>query len=199
MLNSASIDENEGNKFFKNIKSIESFIRNIKLILVSEDTDNVNEFLSHELTSLFNAKDKRYYSRKLQDFYALWFIMHEINSEKIRHHREKMVSELSELFQFMKEEVESESEARAELFDKKVNEFKTKYSAEKRQIKLDAKEMKLLLNKQSNKCPICKCPIYFGDEIEIDHIVPLSIGGLDERNNLQAVHMSCNRKKGARR
>lgn len=32
----------------------------------------------------------------------------------------------------------------------------------------------------------------------IDHIVPLSLGGLDEPTNVQAAHWSCNRAKGAK-
>ena len=199
LLNSASVDEEDGIRFLKSIKSIESFVRNTRLLLVSEDVDNVNEYLGTKLTSLFNVKGQKYYARKLQDFYALWFIMHEINSEMIRHHREEIFIEVSELLQFMKKEVESDSDTRPELFDQKVKEFKSKYSVEKRQIKLGSNEIKGLLEKQDNKCPICNCPVYFGDEIEIDHITPLGIGGSDDENNLQAVHMSCNRKKGARR
>ena len=35
-------------------------------------------------------------------------------------------------------------------------------------------------------------------EIHVDHIQPLAGGGTSERDNLQAVHSTCNLRKGAR-
>ncbi|HBY81386.1 MAG TPA: hypothetical protein DEG47_31345 [Cyanobacteria bacterium UBA11148] len=37
-----------------------------------------------------------------------------------------------------------------------------------------------------------------GDDIEVDHTTPLSIGGLDSIENLQITHSESNRKKGAK-
>ncbi len=199
LLNTASVDKDEEKHLFDSIKIMEAFVRKIRMLLISEDTDNVESFLDKKLTSLFNTKNKKYYARKLQDFYALWFILHEINMEMIRFHRDEIATVLSEIFRFMKEDIKSEEETRSHVFDIMVRDFRSKYSAENRQIKLSAAETKQLLSKQLNKCPICNCPIYFGDEIEIDHITPLSIGGEDNKDNLQAAHKSCNRKKGARR
>jgi 5-methylcytosine-specific restriction endonuclease McrA len=36
------------------------------------------------------------------------------------------------------------------------------------------------------------------EDTELDHIVPLSIGGSNQRSNLQLVHRQCNRSKGAK-
>ena len=37
-----------------------------------------------------------------------------------------------------------------------------------------------------------------GDSASVDHVVPLSVGGLHNRQNVQAAHLSCNLRKGAR-
>lgn len=37
------------------------------------------------------------------------------------------------------------------------------------------------------------------DQMSIDHIVPISRGGTDDLDNLQAAHRSCNSRKGAKR
>lgn len=199
LLNSASVDKNYEKTILKSIKSIESFAKNIRMALLHKNTEDLNLFLEKNLSLLFNTKNKKYYARKLQDFYALWFIMHRINSEMIRHNRKQIHQELTQLFSYMKEEYQNQDVSRSYKFDKMVQNFREKYTSEKRQITLNPSQTRSLLEKQLNKCPICLCPLFLGDEIEIDHITPLSIGGIDDESNLQAVHKICNRKKGARR
>lgn len=43
------------------------------------------------------------------------------------------------------------------------------------------------------KCAFCRST----RKLEIDHIIPLSKGGTDDRSNLQTLCEHCNRKKGA--
>lgn len=47
---------------------------------------------------------------------------------------------------------------------------------------------------QRGMCAICGNPLE--DNFEIDHIKPKCIGGVTAYFNLQAVHISCNRRKG---
>ncbi len=44
------------------------------------------------------------------------------------------------------------------------------------------------------RCGICDQPVEL-DAMELDHIVPLSRGGLHERSNCQPAHMTRNRRK----
>ena len=46
---------------------------------------------------------------------------------------------------------------------------------------------------QQNKCPCCSKDL--GDKYHLDHIIPLSLGGLHEDANLQLLRSSCNQKK----
>jgi 5-methylcytosine-specific restriction endonuclease McrA len=50
---------------------------------------------------------------------------------------------------------------------------------------------------QKGRCGICHMPLCAHD-IEVDHIVPVALGGSDARRNLRLVHGVCNRAKGAR-
>ena len=44
-------------------------------------------------------------------------------------------------------------------------------------------------------CGICGEPLHEGDDIQIDHIKPLSKGGTDAPDNLQPAHALCNIRK----
>lgn len=60
------------------------------------------------------------------------------------------------------------------------------------------RRLKLLLERQGNKCGICQEPIRSGEEADLDHIVPKSRGGKHTLSNLQATHKACNGAKGNR-
>lgn len=44
-------------------------------------------------------------------------------------------------------------------------------------------------------CAICGKPYQRGDKRSLDHIIPLSHGGLDTRDNVQSAHKTCNELK----
>lgn len=44
------------------------------------------------------------------------------------------------------------------------------------------------------KCVVCSSP----DDLTIDHIVPVSVGGSNEKTNLQVMCRPCNSRKGAK-
>jgi hypothetical protein len=46
-------------------------------------------------------------------------------------------------------------------------------------------------------CGICGETLFEGDEIHVDHVVPMAKGGRTEPSNLQVAHAACNLKKGA--
>jgi hypothetical protein len=54
----------------------------------------------------------------------------------------------------------------------------------------------LILQRDLYRCRICKAS---GVKLEVDHIVPLSLGGSNDMDNLQALCVPCNRGKSNRR
>jgi len=69
--------------------------------------------------------------------------------------------------------------------------------------RLRGRRITQLLARDGDKCPICqtvlnrkiidnKDPMY----ITFDHIVPLSLGGLDLIQNIRLAHQKCNRQRG---
>jgi RNA-directed DNA polymerase len=53
-------------------------------------------------------------------------------------------------------------------------------------------------DRQGGICPLCNEPIISLDEANLDHILPKSRGGSNDRENLQLVHRKCNTRKGNR-
>jgi RNA-directed DNA polymerase len=47
---------------------------------------------------------------------------------------------------------------------------------------------------QNWKCPVCGQPLFNGEEIETHHIVPVSLGGLNDISNLQHLHKPCHKQ-----
>ena len=61
-----------------------------------------------------------------------------------------------------------------------------------------------IIKRDNGICQICGLPIYDYDDSpnrlkpEIDHIVPISVGGADKADNLRLTHAFCNQHKGCR-
>lgn len=53
-----------------------------------------------------------------------------------------------------------------------------------------------LYRSQKGLCAICSLPLS-QDDLDVDHKVPFSYGGGNERGNIQVAHTSCNRSKQA--
>jgi RNA-directed DNA polymerase len=52
-----------------------------------------------------------------------------------------------------------------------------------------------LLKQQKGKCPHCSNYFKDGDSLEVDHIIPKSIGGKDKYDNWQLLHRHCHDTK----
>ena len=55
--------------------------------------------------------------------------------------------------------------------------------------------VKTLLKRQKAKCTMCKLSFTSQDILEVDHIKPKSLGGIDTYKNLQLLHRHCHDKK----
>jgi RNA-directed DNA polymerase len=55
--------------------------------------------------------------------------------------------------------------------------------------------VKNLLIRQKGKCPYCKSAFTTDEQMEVDHIIPISQGGKDTYNNLQLLHRQCHVEK----
>ena len=57
-----------------------------------------------------------------------------------------------------------------------------------------------LVRRQRNRCWLCSELFHGSGELEatIDHLIPKSEGGRDQRRNYRAVHRSCNQQRGSR-
>ena len=63
----------------------------------------------------------------------------------------------------------------------------------------EEERMILWMKRDIHECNICGNRIdKYGDEVEVDHIIPWSKGGRTEVNNAQLVHRKCNQKKGVK-
>lgn len=60
----------------------------------------------------------------------------------------------------------------------------------------EVRERKMIYHKAEGRCQLCGCKITY-DEMSLDHIVPLAMGGEDSLENLQATCEPCNSHKKA--
>lgn len=195
ILTYASEDINYQRKFLDSIKEVESFIKNLRLILVDKDitVDNTNSYLRKELNTIFGLRDNAP-RRSLQDFYALWYILNTLNYHMILKYREEIKEELAMIFMYMKNVPQDSFDD----FNMRVDKFKEKYKVDNRSIKLTDEETMKLLEEQNNICPICKNKIFFTDITHNDHAISLAKGGSDSKENIQVVHERCNLEKGVK-
>jgi hypothetical protein len=68
---------------------------------------------------------------------------------------------------------------------------------ERERRKLSPELRAAIISRDGLVCQICGGGVA-GDDIHIDHILPVSLGGLSQPSNLQVTHSKCNLKKGAR-
>jgi len=59
-----------------------------------------------------------------------------------------------------------------------------------------AKDIAMLLRMQKRKCAVCKVSI--AKKYDVDHVMPIYLGGSNDKSNLQLLCPSCNRRKHAK-
>jgi hypothetical protein len=202
ILNTATIDLNEKQNLEKSIKSTDSMLRKLKMILIDEEIKEEDEtdYLARELTRIFNVKNQKWYSRTLQDFYTLWYLVHFINQERVINNRSEIKKDLTRIFESIKNvKSKEENPYQIEQFHESILDFRNKYQKDSRKIILSKDETIELIKRQNGLCPLCGKKLLITDEIHIDHIKPLAQGGKDRFLNLQATHRYCNLIKGSKR
>ena len=175
-----------------------SFVRKIKLVLLDRDIeskDELKKFFREDLNLLFKAQRQvRSFRRTKQDFYILWYLLAPLNLEMVKFCRSNIKKDLHSIFYALRNNSEKFSK---KDFLSQAQEFHSNYSIEERKTKLSEAKKAEMLKKQANRCPISGAPLFIGDEIEVDHDIPLSIGGMDSVENLQITHKDSNRSKGS--
>jgi len=191
-LNEVTNEESTKLEFLKCIKIIETFIKKVRTILIDKDTENADQYLREELDRMFTQN-----RRTFQNFYTLWYILCYLNYEMIKYNRIKIKGDITTLFQLMKN-VPGNDNKKLDEFLSLIKDLWSTYRIQDRNVILSEQEKAELIKIQKNICPICNSPLFFGDDIHIDHIKPLAIGGRDSIVNLQATHKDCNQKKNTK-
>lgn len=200
-INENNLDNKE--YFFQSLKNIKSFITKVKFILLDCDQtkEELNNYLKEELDNIFKSgRETKYARRTMQDFYFLWDILKDINLEMVKFNRLTIKKEVTSIFKNIKnisEELNYNNNG-LNRYVIAVEEFKNKYKIEQRKIRLNEDEKLELIRQQNNSSSLSDAPIFLGDEIEVDHTIPLSIGGSDSIENLGISHKSENRSKGSK-
>lgn len=196
VLNVASTDEDMRVQFLKCIKGVESFVRKVRIVLIDRDLlEEETKFLLLELESIFNPV-RPAPRRTFHNFYILWFVLGAINLEMVRVNRLVIKDDLRDIYAYITNVPLGDGKG-LEGFHHIVSEFWSKYAVPVRSISLSESEKRELIKKQGNICPLCGGPLFAGDDVEVDHIKPIAVGGRDAFLNLQLTHRDCNRKKGA--
>jgi len=196
LLHKASCDDETRDQMLASIKLVDRFIVRLRTILLESDSSDPDQHLNEQLTKLFNAQSRRYYVRKSQDFYSLWYILYGINQTRADRDRNLIRSDLFEMYSIMKDYSYDEGEAAIEDFRGLIIDFADRYAPTKRSLKLSKRQKEDILTEQENKCHICEGPLYLADRPHFDHVEPVASGGEDAEINIRATHATCNLRKG---
>lgn len=72
----------------------------------------------------------------------------------------------------------------------------SKYYISKGRIKFPKEVREMIYHNAGGRCVLCGRKILY-DDMSLDHITPLAMGGIDDVNNLQSTCISCNQFKGS--
>lgn len=185
----------------ESIKENEKFIQKLELILLDTDItlDKKDEYLENELGKLFNLKKGRSARKAIQNYYLLWLAIADIPLNLIKKRRSELKDDLNELFLFFRNPAEVDIlKNKKELLIKEISLLNEKYRIDTRKVKLSKDEINVAIKAQNSACPICNNKLFIGDNVHVDHIIPLIANGKDTKENMQIVHSSCNLEKGGK-
>lgn len=203
LLANAAIDPTIKKQFIESAKNVKDFIKKLKIVLLdsNKSEQELVGYLKTELDNIFRGgKEVRYFRRTTQDFYIAWDLLNDINLEMVKHHRLEIKNQIKGVFQYIKNIPEEESIGNKgfQKYCQMKSAFKEQYVKQNRQLRLNEFEKLELLELQKGVSGLSGSPVFLGDEIEIDHIIPLAIGGADSKSNLQVLHKDENRSKGSK-
>jgi 5-methylcytosine-specific restriction endonuclease McrA len=72
-----------------------------------------------------------------------------------------------------------------------------KRRALKKNVFIEAVDPRVVFRRDKGKCGICRKRVDVRGQWEVDHIIPISKGGVHSYDNVQLAHLECNRKKSA--
>lgn len=201
LLELVSQDEGEKEQFNHSIKGVESFIGKLKLVLLDkniEDEAEKSKYFRSSLNEIFQAqRNFQRYTRAKQDFYVLWYVLAPINIAMVQYHRMAIKQEIRDIFNLFKTVWDDFQDVVLEDFKQAVRELHLQYAQDSRNLKLTKSQKNQAILSQGNIDFISGAPMFIGDEIHMDHIKPLSIGGKDSLDNIQITHKHSNLSKGA--
>jgi 5-methylcytosine-specific restriction endonuclease McrA len=141
---------------------------------------------SEEKKALFRARSaewKRNHPDRLKQYGTDWKAA---NREKLRANHNRWVAANPEKYQ--------ECQENRDPIKQRVNSQNRMNRKSGGRITADA--IKRLFDFQKGKCACCGEPL--GDDYHVDHITPLSKGGLHENTNIQLLKSKCNLSKHAK-
>lgn len=187
--------------FLESIKRVKYFIKILKIIVLncSKTKEELPNYLRHELDRIFSAgKESRYFKRSKQDMYMAWDLLSGLTLEMVKFRREEIRKRVQDIYRYMKNIPASAQEGNAgqKEFKSLCDQFRNDYRLDPRKICV-SEEMKFnMIASQGGLSPLSGAPIYMGDDLEVDHDIPIAIGGKDALENLRIVHKDENRSKG---
>ena len=193
VLESLSENTEERKRFLGGMRAVESFIkRKVKPLLIDEDVHgDIDLYLSKELSGLFDSS-----RRTRNQFYVLWYVLSGISTTMIVQERGRIRVRIGQVMRFIKSTETVTEEAAIEVFHDMVTRIWEDHRQDGRKLRLSDAEKESRIREQGNICPLCKKSLYTTDDVEVDHITPISLGGKDTAQNIQVVHWICNRVKG---
>ena len=109
--------------FIKSIQKTEDIVNIIGEVLLdgNKTKDAMNEIL--------NVKNLRIFSRRSQEFYILWLLLYELDSEKAKLHKQDILSDITDMFVLL-ENVDNKNidNQYVDSFLRKLNDVRDKYS-----------------------------------------------------------------------